>query len=313
MKITLLIGGAGFVGNNLARKLLRDGNSVAIFDDFSTGKMSNLHDMKDKIIIREGDVRDPEAIKEFVLEIKPDAIYYLAALHYIPDCNKDPQKAWDINVSGARNAVFAATALQNKPMFIHISTSSVYKPSDEPIKETHPTEPFEVYGKTKLEGEGVVKEECKKHGIVYCIVRPFSIYGPFVGIPQVVPEIVSQLKTGSDRVVLGNLEPYRDFIYVTDVADALTLILERGTPEAIYNIGGNSMSTIRHITEVIGLLLKNSGRNVEFVSDENRFRGDLERARLIGDDSKIMNDLRWEPKIALEEGLKLTLSAEGLL
>ncbi|MBI2035440.1 MAG: GDP-mannose 4,6-dehydratase [Candidatus Liptonbacteria bacterium] len=310
---TLLFGGAGFVGNNLARKLLNEGHSVAVFDDFSTGRMSNLEDMKDKIVIKRGDVRDMEAVKNFTDEIKPGAVYFLAALHFIPDCNRDPQKAFAVNVLGAKNVIHAAARLQDKPRFIHISTSSVYRPSDEPIKETHPTEPFEVYGKSKLEGEGAAREECEKNGMTYFILRPFSIYGPFAGIPQVIPEIVSQLKSGVNSIKLGNLFPERDFIYVTEVADVLALLLARGTPGAIYNVGANAVNSIQEVTDIIKDLLKNAGREVEFISEESRSRGDLERNRLVGDDNKIMQDLDWRPKVTLRGGLEMLLKAEGLI
>ena len=216
-------------------------------------------------------------------------------------------------MEGARQAVRAAAGLKNKLRFIHISTSSVYKPSEKKIKESDPAEPFEIYGKTKLEGERVVREECDKHGMAYFIIRPFSVYGPFVGIPQVIPEIVSQLKTGSNKVALGNLFPERDFIYVTEVADALTLLLDRGISGSVYNIGANASNSIQEVVDLIKELLKNAGRDVEFVFEGSHSRGDLERNRLVGDDSKIMKDLDWHPKISLLEGLEMTLKAEGLL
>jgi len=313
MKNILIVGGAGFIGNNLARKLVNEGNKVFVFDDFSTGLMSNLLDMEKKVKIKRGDVRSFKDVEEFVLESNPDIVYHLAALHFIPDCNKEPEKAHAINVDGPRNILHAISKLSKKPRFVLVSTSSVYKPSDEKIKESDPVGPFEIYGKTKLEGEKVTQEECEKHNIDYFIVRPFSVYGPFNGVPQVIPEIISQLKNGNNEISLGNLEPRRDFIHVKDVAEALSLFINKGRSGEIYNFGNNTSNSIREITEIIKELLKSSGREIEFKSKRERFRGDLERKSLVGDDRKVQKDLDWLPSFNLREGIKLTLKEEGLI
>ena len=313
MRKTLLIGGAGFVGNNLARTLLGLGHEVVVFDDFSTGRRENLADMEGRIEVVEGDVRDEAATRRVVTETEPDIVYHLAALHFIPDCNKDPEKARAINVDGPMHVPAAAAKWKKKPRFVLVSASSVYKPSDKKIKETDPVEPFEVYGKTKLEGEKIVHERCAKYGMEYFIVRPFSIYGPFNAVPQVIPEIISQLKKGNDKIVLGNMEPHRDFIYVTDVAEALALFSERGVSGEAYNFGDHTSHSIREVAELIKELLEGSGRAVEFESDPALFRGDLERASLVGDDRKVQEHLGWKSKIELRRGIEMILKAEGLI
>ena len=102
----LITGGAGFIGSNIAKRLVRDGESVRIIDNFSTGKRNNIDEIKDKIDLIEGDIRDTESVLKAVKDV--DFIIHQAALPSVPRSIKDPITANDVNVTGSLNLLNAA-------------------------------------------------------------------------------------------------------------------------------------------------------------------------------------------------------------
>lgn len=309
MKKVLIIGGAGFIGSNLVKKLMRDGYHVFVYDNFSSGKISNLEFLSKARIIK-GDILDHKKIVSCIKKIQPNTIFHLAAIHYIPDCNKNPQKTRRVNVDGTHNVLEAISALSPKSFFIFISSAAVYANSSKALKESNKTRPICIYGETKLAGEKITKQICTKNKIPFTTVRLFNVYGPNDRVPHVIPRIITQVKNQKENIELGNLQPKRDFIYVDDVSDALYKILEHKPKNRVYNIGTGKEHSVKEIAELFIKFLPR--KNLRVLLRKNLIRK-KERLHLKADIVKIKKELGWHPKISISKGIKLLLKEKGLL
>ena len=309
MKKILIIGGAGFIGNNLAKKLMDNGYQVFVYDNFSSGKISNLKFLGRARIIK-GDIINYRKIASCIKKIQPNAIFHLAAIHYIPDCNKNPQKTYKVNVGGTRNILEAVSTINLKPFFIFTSSAAVYIKSSKALKESDKTYPICIYGETKLAAERLTKRICAKQKIPFVITRLFNVYGPNDGIPHVIPRIVAQIKHQKGNIELGNLRPKRDFIYVDDVSDALYKILEHKPKSRVYNIGTGKEHSIK---EIVALFIKFLPKKNLRVFPKKNLTRKKERLHLKANISKIKKELGWHPKNSINKGIKLLLKEEGLL
>jgi UDP-glucose 4-epimerase len=309
MEKILIIGGAGFIGSNLAKKLTQKSYVTFVYDNFSSGRISNLKFLS-KARITKGDILNYQKITSCINKIKPDIVFHLAAIHYIPDCNKNPRKTHRVNVDGTRNVLKAISAFNPKPFFIFISSAAVYANSSSSLKENSRIKPICVYGKTKLLGEKIAQNICNKSKIPFTIVRLFNVYGPNDRIPHVIPRIISQIKRRGRNIMLGNLKSKRDFIYVDDVSEALCRISKIKPKNKIYNLGTGKEYSIENISKLFIKILKN--RNLKIISKQNLLRKN-ERFNLKADISKIKRELGWYPKISLNKGIRLLLKEKGLL
>ncbi len=309
MEKVLIIGGAGFIGSNLAKNLIRKGYQVFIYDNFSSGRITNLKFLSNTQIIK-GDILNYRKISNCIKEVKPSTILHLAAIHYIPDCNKNPKKTYRVNVSGTHNILTAIATLNFKPLFVFISSAAVYANSPNALKEVNKPKPICIYGKTKLIGEKITKQISAKKQIPFVIIRLFNVYGPNDGVPHVMPRIIAQIKSRGKNIELGNLQPKRDFIYVDDVSNALSMILEYKPKNKIYNIGTGKEYSIKSIAERFVKILRR--RDLKVLSEKSLWRK-TERFNLKADVTKIKKELGWRPEIMIDDGIKILLKKEGLL
>lgn len=312
IKKILIIGGAGFIGMNLSKKLVHLGYDVIIYDNFSTGKFSNIEEIKDGVKIIKGDILYFRRLSKCITKHSPEVIFHLAAIHYIPYCIENPLKTYKVNVNGTENILKAISSCKKKPYFFFISSAAVYKNSIKSLSENNPLRPIDIYGKTKLLGEKLVKRYCYKNNIQYNIVRLFNTYGPGDTIPHVIPRIIKQIKQGA-TINLGNLKPERDFIFIDDVIDALYLLLIKEKSGEIYNLGTGKKYSIDYVTKCLRNLLKATNKHkIKIKLDKNLFRK-IDKPYLKADIRKISQSLHWKPQIDIKNGLKIILMKENLL
>ncbi|MDF2753108.1 MAG: putative NDP-sugar dehydratase or epimerase/NAD binding domain 4, partial [Gaiellaceae bacterium] len=214
-------GGAGFIGSHLVERLVSAGDSVTVADDLSRGRREWLHPDAE---LYEADVRDGDALRRAVAQAAPEIVVHLAAMHFIPAVDGAPDLAWDVNVNATRT-LLDALARRPPELLLFASTAAVYPDRRGPIPETCPPEPFDLYGRTKLEGERLVREFESTTGTRCVVARIFNVIGNRETNAHVVPDLVGQLRAGSSRVRLGNLEPRRDYTDVVDAAAALERLL----------------------------------------------------------------------------------------
>jgi UDP-glucose 4-epimerase len=309
-KRVLVTGAAGFVGIPVTKALLGRGFEVVALDDFSVGSRELLEAALDGDAgsIAEADLRDAEAVKRAVAEAQPWGVIHLAALHFIPYCVAHPAEAIAVNVSGTQHLLDALLEAEPRRL-VFASTADVYRPSETPHAETHATGPINVYGATKLVGEQLVEYHRARQPELQSVVgRLFNVYGPGETNPHVMPAIFDQLR--ASRVLsLGNLTPRRDYIFVADMAEALTGLLTEAPAETTVNVGTGKSTSVEELLGTLELLL---GGDLEVRVDPDRVRPS-DRPRLQASTERLRSILPGFEPVALEDGLKATLEAIGLL
>jgi UDP-glucose 4-epimerase len=306
MKKILITGGAGFIGYPLTKQLSELGYDVSIFDNLSNTSSDFISYQN---LIGE-DITEKENLNKAIENIKPDFLIHLAALHYIPDCMKDPIKTQSVNVTGTKNILDAIKTFSPKTRFIFTSSAAIYAPSEKALMETSDVGPVDIYGQTKLEAENLIKEYTINYDIEYTILRLFNVYGSGDRTPHLIPAILNQLKTSND-VSLGNTRTKRDYIYVNDVISGFVGLIQKketGKNE-IFNLGtGQAFSAIEVVENIIQL----TRRKIKIIETKNMVRQN-DRPTLLGDASKARNNLSWKQEYSFKKGLSLLLKKEGLL
>lgn len=287
----ILSGGAGFIGSNFVRYLLDIGVEVIVIDNFFSGRKEFLpSDVK----VIKADIREKSKLEDVFMKFKPELVIHFAAIHFIPYCNSHPEETFDVNVMGTRNVLEASKKVSDNLKILFTSSAAVYPPLNRPLTEDL-FGPIDIYGKTKLVCEDLVKLYFRD-GI---IVRLFNVYGPNDPNPHLIPEILKQLREGNRELRLGNLTPKRDYIHVEDVCKALISLL-RKNKSGTYNLGTGKSYSVKEIVEIISQIL---GEEIKIIQDNSRFRK-IERENLVADITKIKNEINWNPEIDIKDGLK---------
>jgi UDP-glucose 4-epimerase len=302
----LVTGGAGFVGSHVIHDLLDSGGSVHVLDNLHAGKASHV---PTDATLHEVDLRDAADVSETVHAVAPDVVVHLAALHYIPYCNDNPEEAFDVNVMGTRHLLDAARDLDDLERVIYSSTAAVYPPRDEPHAVTDATGAMDVYGRTKLVGEDLLELFHRETGVPAASARLFNVYGPNETNPHLIPAILEQIEDGTREIDLGNLTPKRDFIYAGDVASALAeLVSTERDGHRTYNVGTGRAWSVREVVEQVSEAL---GEPIEIEQDEDRIR-ESDRPHLCADTSRIERETDWQPETEFVDGLRRLVDTEGI-
>lgn len=292
-----MTGGAGFIGPHVLERLLQAGRRVVTFDNYATGSARTLPE-RDGLQQVEGDVRDRESLAAALRMADPDAIVHLAAIHYIPYCNAHPDEALDVNVRGTFNLLEAAKDVGVKRV-VMASSAAVYPIQDGPCSEDGLVGPTDIYGATKVALEALGQSFAAETGVPVTSARFFNVYGPGETNPHVIPDILAQLG-GDEPVRLGNMTPKRDYVHVSDVADAVVALLGADHAEhRSYNVGTGSEHSVADLIDVLSDVI---GRRIEVVSEAGRRRR-LDRQHLLSDIGRIRAEVGWEPRVSLAEGL----------
>jgi UDP-glucose 4-epimerase len=309
-RVALVTGGAGFIGSHLADRLLADGWDVVAIDNLAIGRLSNVAHLRQHPRFRfvEGDIVDRDRLVTLAMDRPPATMFHLAAVHYIPFCNEHPFEAIRINVLGTQAVIDAAVAAGARRI-VFASTSDVYATKDLPFVESDPVDPYTVYGTTKFTAERLLRVAAAAHQpLSVSIARLFNVYGPRETNPHVLPEILEQLKAGASQLRLGNLWPRRDFVYVTDVANALVELAGIEAKYDAFNVGSGHATSIG---DAVALIAELAGRPIEIVADSERARP-VERGCLHADIAKITAETAWRPRQTFHDGMLMWLEAEGL-
>lgn len=285
----LVTGGAGFIGSHVVEQLITNGCRVSVLDDLSRGSRDWIPPAAE---LYEADVTDACAVRDAVVRVNPNAVAHLAALHFIPSVDDAPQLARSVNVQGTANVLSACSEVPLRRL-LFASTAAVYPNVGEPMTEQLPPAPLDLYGETKLEGEGLVEAYAAASGADCTIARIFNVMGPRETNPHVVPEIVAQIRSGADELELGNLEPRRDLTDVRDVARALTqLLLSAPSGVSIFNVGsGRALSVLELVQECERIV----GRPLKIRQAPERMRR-VERATLLASTTRIAEAVGWRPE-----------------
>jgi NAD dependent epimerase/dehydratase len=309
MKAVLITGSDGFIGSHLTEELVKKGYRVRAFtyyNSFNTwGWLDTFSkDILNEIEIFQGDVRDPNGVREAMRGI--DEVYHLAALIAIPYSYHSPDTYVDTNIKGTLNVLQAARDLGTGRILI-TSTSEVYGTAQYvPIDEKHPYQGQSPYSATKIGADRLAESFYRSFNMPITIVRPFNAYGPRQSARAVIPTIITQVLAGKEEIKLGSLTPTRDFTYVKDTVNAYLEIasVDETIGEEI-NIATQREISIGQLAEE---LIRQINPDVRIVCDEQRLRPDKSEVnRLLGSNEKIKRLTNWEPHYTLEEGLAETI------
>lgn len=307
MKKVLIIGGAGFIGFPLTKRLISEEYDVKIFDNFSN-QSKNYSDKSLSII--QGDITNESDVAKCVRDTQPNVIIHLAAWHYIPLCTKDPTTTQKINVIGTKNVLDAIKDISRKTHFIFASSAAVYAPKKKAHTETSEIGPLEAYGKTKVEAENITKKYASSYGIEYTILRLFNVYGFGDNTPHLIPTVIEQVKKGL-VVKLGNVIARRDYIYLDDVINGFMFVIQniKISKNQTFNLGNGKTYSAKEIVDKIGSNIK---KHLTIEIENKKIRRN-DRLILLADISKIYNYLGWKPRCDLHKGLALLLKQEKLI
>jgi UDP-glucose 4-epimerase len=307
----LITGGLGFIGSNLARRLVGLGARVTLVDSLIPeygGNRANIAGIEDRVVVNIADVRDEAAVKRFVGE--QDILFNLAGQTSHLDSMQDPQTDMDINCRAQLSILEACRRHNPDVKVVFASTRQLYgRPTYLPVDEKHPLHPVDVNGINKAAGEWYHLLYHEVYGIRTCVLRLTNTYGPCMRVKDARQTFLGiwlrLVVEGKPFKVFGDGMQRRDLNYVDDVVDALLLAAASEAANGqVYNLGADEVVSLK---ELAGLLIDaNGGGHYELVP----FAEDLRRIDIgdyFGDFSKICDSLGWRPQVSLREGLRRSL------
>ena len=295
-----MTGGAGFIGSNIVDAYLAAGHEVFVLDDLSSGSLDNL---SQKAKFFQMDIRDPKVEKIFV-ENKFDVMNHLAAQMDVRKSVADPVFDSTVNVTGTLNLLENCRKHGVKKVIFSSTGGAIYGEQDYfPADENHPTRPLSPYGIAKLAVEKYLFFYNAVHTMGYVVLRYANVYGPRQnphGEAGVVAIFSSKLLNGEEPVINGDGSQTRDYTFVGDVVSANVLALDYPKSD-IFNIG-----TGRE-TDVNALYTKLRNAVGSSAPEKHGPAKAGEQLRSVIDYSKARKILGWEPRVGLDEGIKLTV------
>lgn len=303
---TLITGGLGFIGSNLARKLLELGAIVTIVDNLdpdSGGNLFNVEDIKENLHIIRADINDERQMK---LAVKGQKyLFNLAGQMSHLGSMRDPFK--DLNVNAVAQLKLLEICRVNNPeiSIVFAGTRQVYgRPNYLPVDENHLLTPLDNNGVSKRAGEMYHIVYHRVHDMPTCVLRMTNVYGPRMRIKDDLLTFVGwwfhQLLEGREIQIFGDGMQIRDFNYVDDVVNALLLCAAHSSAHGkIYNLGGPPINLLNLARLMIQV---NGGGNYEIIPfPENRKRIDI--GDYHGNYGLIQGDVGWQPQVSLEDGI----------
>jgi len=304
----LVTGGAGFIGSNISEQLIKQGHSVRILDNFSSGKDSNLVFAqglgKDKFEVMKGDIRDKDACDRACAGI--EYISHQAALRSVPKSMVDPESYNDVNISGTLNMLQAASKNKVKRM-VFASSSSVYGDTTQfPEVETQYPLLISPYALSKLTGEYYCRIFSEFFNVETVCLRYFNVFGPRQALDDeyavVIPKFITCIMNDQEPPIFGTGKQSRDFTFIDNVVSAN--ILSATTPgikHEVFNVADGRDKTILELVDTLNKIL---GKNIKPKLLPVR-AGDV--FRTFADITKINQKTGYTPLVNFEDGLRRTV------
>lgn len=302
MKRVLVTGAAGFVGSNLARRLLKEGHEVSLL--LREGSQSwRIEDMLSHLRVFRADLCDPEGIHKAVAEIKPEWIFHLAS-YGAYSWQQDFVKMMQTNFYGTANLLNACLHI-GFDVFVNTGSSSEYGFKDGPAQETEILEPNSPYAITKAAATHFCQYAAKRQQAHVPTLRLYSVFGPYEDPGRLIPALIVQgIQQRYPPLVQSNVA--RDFVYTADVEDAyLMAAMQKGQEKgAIYNVGTGIQTNLQDVVKVARQLME-IAPEPQWGNMPNR---SWDTASWIADIVKIKAQLGWQPRYSFERGFSETIS-----
>ena len=296
----IVTGGAGFIGNNIVKKLVARGDDVTVIDNLNTGKEENLKSVIDKITFLKDSILNRELLEKQSQNI--DGIFHQAALASVQDSFSKLNEYHDVNVNGTENIL--KLAKKNDFRVVYASSSSVYgSPERIPIKESDKKNPINPYAETKLKKEQLAIKYSEM-GVKVIGLRYFNVFGKgqskeYAGVLKL---FLERIRDKLPPKINGDGTQFRDFVYVEDVADANIMSMDSDINHGFYNVGTNTSITILDLAKTI---IKSSGLDIQPIFGP-ALKGDVQRT--IANIDLIKEEIGWEPTILIEKWIEEIIS-----
>jgi dTDP-glucose 4,6-dehydratase len=323
MKNLLVTGGAGFIGSNFIHYLLREYRDIRIINmDALTyaGNLQNLNDITDpaRYTFIQGNICDRDVIDSIFHQYQIDTIVHFAAETHVDRSIDNAMSFIETNINGTYNLLesardYCTDPVQNKNFrFHHISTDEVFgslEPGEAPFTEKTPYSPNSPYAASKAAGDHIVRAYFHTYGLPVSISNCSNNYGPYQFPEKLIPLVITNALSGRSIPVYGDGRQIRDWLYVEDHCEAISIILKKGIPGETYNIGGSNqpenIEIVENICSILDVLSPTKmphRKLINFVTDrpghDRRYAMDI---------SKIQKELGWFPKWDLKKGLEKTV------
>jgi GDP-4-dehydro-6-deoxy-D-mannose reductase len=299
-KKAFITGCTGFVGRHLAEHLISQGWSVYGLDRWSSFDFA-------QVTYFEGDILDTATLQEMFASVKPQTIFHLAAISFLPDADFSPRHALDINIMGSASVLDAARQACATSRVLLVGSSKQYgdKIVTSAITEEQPCNPTNFYGVSKYMAEIVGLQYVRQYGLDVRFTRSFNHTGPgqtpqFVCSDWAKQVATITLKKAAPHIQVGDLSPTIDFTDVRDVVRAYAAILENGRKGETYNVCSNKGVAL---DSILSYLIKKCGTPIAVEHDPSRIRTHKTSVKITGDHSKLTRDTGWNPSIPIEKTL----------
>ncbi len=311
-KNVLITGGLGFIGSNLAIRLIDSGAKVTLIDSLIPtygGNLFNIEPVKYRARINISDVRDPHAMKYLVAG--HDYLFNLAGQTSHMDSMAAPENDLNINVLAQLHILEACRHHNPEVRLVFASTRQIYgRPLYIPVDETHPLNPVDVNGINKLAGEQYHRLYYDVYGIRSTILRLTNTYGPRMRIKDARQTFlgiwIKRLLQGDAMQIYGDGTQVRDYNYVEDVVDAMLLTaLSENSYGQVYNLGSEQDLSLTETAEIMSELHPDgSFEYIPFPAS----RKSIDIGDYQGSFEKIRRDLGWQPRTTFQEGMRQTIA-----
>ena len=311
IKNCMVIGGAGFIGHHVAKKLSDFGHRVYIIDNLSTGNMENVDHVRPYDFFNT-DITDYKALDEDFKYVSNegnhiDWVFHLAALPRVQFSIANPIESHNANINGTLNVLeLSQCYLVEKVVFS--SSSSVYGDQESlPLKETMEPNPMSPYASQKLYGEILAKQYNMHYGLNVTALRYFNVYGPRQradsSYAAFIPKFIESYLNNERPTVFGDGEQTRDFTYVDDVVNANILAAERATGFSVANIGAGNNQSVNEVDSMIREHIKPSVDGPIYgdpvIEPKNTLAANIYARTLMG----------WKPQTNISDGLRNTIES----
>lgn len=300
MKV-LVTGGAGFIGSHVVDRLVEEGHNVVVVDNLSSGKRKNINRAASlyKLDIQSG------RLERVFRNERPNVVLHLAAQISVRRSVEDPVFDAQVNVLGTMNVLQQAVRHGTRKVVFSSSGGAIYGEQETyPAPESHTTNPLSPYGISKLCSEHYLSYFQRISGIQVVSLRYANVYGPRQdpeGEAGVVAIFIQKMLNNEQPIINGNGRQTRDFIFVDDVAEANLAAMGQDS-HGVYNVGTGAETSVNELFRMLAEITGSTCKEVHGPAKPG------EQMRSVIDPAKIRQELSWDPKVELTDGLKKTVA-----
>lgn len=308
IKNVLITGGTGFLGSHLVKRVLETADIVVVPTlDIRKDKPLNHHKINNKkLLLIEGNITNSKFIEQLFNEYEFDTVFHLAAISEVRKCQPNPKLTFDVNIKSTINILEACRKYSIKSVLLS-SSDKAYGSGNLPYKETNNLNGKSIYEVSKSCMDLISRSYFYNYNLPLVVTRCCNIYGPYdTNSSRIIPNTINKIKQGKNPVIWkGSEEAIREFIYVDDVVDAylsLTKNIDKTKGEA-FNVGSGCKISMKNLVEKI---ISNANAKITIDYVDKDFP---EINHQYVDTTKIKKFIKWESKINLDKGLKLTIES----